>query len=100
MHNHDNRAAAAMITEITKSPMNSSQNFTKDEQSKILASDRSNNYLDTTRLIKLYPEIKNIKDSVRNCLLEYKTTYTLKTLQKLLYPKMALFLQISALVQH
>ena len=57
------------------------KNFTKDEQSKILASDRSNNYLDTTRLIKLYPEIKNIKDSIRNCLLEYKTTYTLKTLK-------------------
>lgn len=54
------------------------KNFSKDEQSKILASDRSNNYLDTTRLKELYPQIKNIKDSIRECLLKYKTTYIRK----------------------
>jgi 3,5-epimerase/4-reductase len=47
-------------------------NFTKEEQSKILASDRSNNYLDTKKLESLYPNIMNIKDSVRKCLEEYK----------------------------
>ena len=50
------------------------QNFSKEEQSKILTSDRSNNYLDTTRLETLFPEVLNIKDSVRNVLYEYKNT--------------------------
>ena len=47
------------------------KNFTLEEQRKILASDRSNNYLDTTRLESLYPDIKNIKDSVENILKNY-----------------------------
>jgi len=47
-------------------------NFSQEEQRKILAADRSNNFLDTTRLSKLYPEILSIKDSVRNCLVKYK----------------------------
>ena len=42
------------------------KNFTQQEQRKILAADRSNNCLDTTKLIKLYPNIKNIKDSIQN----------------------------------
>lgn len=50
------------------------KNFTQEEQRKILLADRSNNFLDTTRLTTLYPQIKNIKDSVRECLLKYKTT--------------------------
>ena len=50
-------------------------NFSIEEQKKILASDRSNNYLDTTKLESLYPEVKNIKDSVREMLLEYKNSY-------------------------
>lgn len=50
------------------------QNFSKEEQSKVLTSDRSNNYLDTTRLESLFPEVLNIKDSVRNVLYEYKNT--------------------------
>ena len=50
------------------------QNFSKEEQSKILTSDRSNNYLDTTRLESLFPEVLNIKDSVRNILYKYKYT--------------------------
>ena len=48
------------------------KNFSQEEQRKILAADRSNNYLDTFLLEKLYPDIKNIKDSVKNCLYEYK----------------------------
>lgn len=48
------------------------QNFSKEEQSKILTSDRSNNYLDTTRLETLFPEVLNIKDSIRNILYKYK----------------------------
>lgn len=48
------------------------KNFTKEEQSKILDSDRSNNYLETNKLKSLYPNILNIKESVRNCLKKYK----------------------------
>ena len=47
-------------------------NFTQEEQRKILAADRSNNFLDTTRLEQMYPDIKNIKQSIRDCLLTYK----------------------------
>jgi nucleoside-diphosphate-sugar epimerase len=47
-------------------------NFTQEEQRKIIACDRSNNYLDTSRLEELYPCVLNIKDSVRNCLYSYK----------------------------
>ena len=44
------------------------QNFTIEEQSKILAAGRSNNYLDTSRLEKLYPKVNNIKDAIRKVL--------------------------------
>ena len=47
-------------------------NFTIEEQNKILAAGRSNNYLDTTRLEELYPTVKNIKISVRECLEKMK----------------------------
>ena len=47
-------------------------NFSIEEQDKILKSKRSNNHLDTTLIEKLYPNIKNIKDSIRLCLLNYK----------------------------
>ena len=49
-------------------------NFTLEEQSKVIASDRSNNYLDTTKLQKMYPSVKHIKDSVKDCLIKYKET--------------------------
>jgi len=49
-------------------------NFSQEEQRKILAADRSNNFLDTTRLQTMYPFILNIKESVRNCLIHYKDT--------------------------
>ena len=48
------------------------QNFTIEEQRKILACDRSNNYLDTNKLVDLFPHIKHIKDSVRDSLLLFK----------------------------
>ena len=44
------------------------ENFTVEEQNKILAAGRSNNYLDTTRLESLYPNVKNIREAVRECL--------------------------------
>ena len=51
------------------------KNFSKEEQDKILASDRSNNFLDTRKLKSLFPDVKNIKDSVKDCLIQYKNTY-------------------------
>ncbi len=51
------------------------KNFTIEEQRKILDADRSNNYLDTSKLTQLYPEIKNIHDSVKDILLDYKNSY-------------------------
>ena len=50
-------------------------NFTIEEQDNILDSKRSNNYLDTTLLEKYLPNVKNIKDSIRECLYEYKKYY-------------------------
>ena len=50
------------------------KNFSQEEQRKILAADRSNNFLDTTKLISMFPNIKNIKDSIRDCLIEYKNS--------------------------
>jgi dTDP-glucose 4,6-dehydratase len=54
------------------------KNFSVEEQRKILAADRSNNYLDTTKLETLFPDIKHITDSVRDMLIQYKNTYVPK----------------------
>jgi len=43
----------------------SCKNFSPEEQLKILAADRSNNCLDTTRLSELCPEISPIKDAIK-----------------------------------
>ena len=43
-----------------------------EEQRAILAADRSNNYLDTSKLEALFPGINNIKVAVRKCLIAYK----------------------------
>ena len=40
------------------------ENFTLEEQSAILKSDRSNNYLDTSKIQEKYPKLRNIHDSV------------------------------------
>lgn len=50
-------------------------NFSQEEQRKILAGDRSNNYLDTTKLQYLYPKVRNIKEAVREMMIQYKTSY-------------------------
>jgi dTDP-glucose 4,6-dehydratase/UDP-glucose 4,6-dehydratase len=50
------------------------KNFTQEEQRKIIASDRSNNLLNTTKLETLYPSVLNIKDSVKNVLYEYRNS--------------------------
>ena len=54
------------------------KNFSIEEQKKILAGDRSNNYLDTRKLENLFPDVKNIKDSIREMLMEYKSSYVPK----------------------
>jgi 3,5-epimerase/4-reductase len=46
------------------------QNFTVEEQAKILAAGRSNNFLDTCKLEALFPNVLPIRESVRNILLE------------------------------
>lgn len=48
------------------------KNFSVEEQNAILDAGRSNNYLDTTRLMSLYPNVMNIKDAVRWCLMNYE----------------------------
>lgn len=47
------------------------KNFTMEEQGKILASERSNNFLETTKLENLYP-VDHIKIAVKKCLKRYK----------------------------
>ena len=55
-------------------PEFSYNNFSIEEQRAILDADRSNNFLDTTKLESLFPEILNIKESIRNILFQYKDT--------------------------
>lgn len=43
-------------------------NFTSEEQRAILKSDRSNNELDVSRLKSLYPELKDVRESVEDVL--------------------------------
>lgn len=47
-------------------------NFTIEEQNQILASKRSNNCLDTSKLVSLCPNVLPINDSVRNIILRMK----------------------------
>jgi dTDP-glucose 4,6-dehydratase len=54
------------------------QNFSQKEQRAILASDRSNNRLDTTLLESWFPNVNPIQNAVRKCLEEYKTTFVKK----------------------
>jgi 3,5-epimerase/4-reductase len=50
-------------------------NFTVEEQNQILASKRSNNFLDTKTLETLEPNVKNIKESVRDILMQMKNKF-------------------------
>jgi 3,5-epimerase/4-reductase len=47
------------------------KNFTQEEQAKILLSERSNNELTTDELHKMFPNIKNIKESVEELFKEW-----------------------------
>jgi hypothetical protein len=47
------------------------ENFSQEEQRQILKADRSNNYMDTTKLENLFPDVSNIKDAVKKCLENY-----------------------------
>lgn len=47
------------------------KNFSLEEQDKILASERSNNKLNTDKLEKMYPDVKDIRNSVKDVLLNY-----------------------------
>jgi 3,5-epimerase/4-reductase len=53
-------------------------NFNIDEQREILASERSNNFLDTRKLESLY-KVKNIKASVRDILYSMKEKHNMKS---------------------
>jgi len=44
------------------------KNFSIADQNKVLASQRSNTKLDTTRLQTMYPDVLSVKDSVRKCI--------------------------------
>ena len=48
------------------------ENFSIEEQNNILLSKRSNNFLDTNKLETLYPNVKNIKNSIRDILVKMK----------------------------
>lgn len=52
------------------------ENFSLEEQAQILAAGRSNNYLDTDVLQKMYPDVMSIKDSVRQVLIIMKKQNT------------------------
>ncbi len=47
-------------------------NITIEEQNSFLKSKRSNNHLDTTKLLELYPEIPDIKTAIHNTIMEMK----------------------------
>lgn len=61
----------AMYKEIVDSDFEW-ENFDIKDQDKILLSKRSNNYLDTSKLREKYPNVKSIKDSVRDVLIQMK----------------------------
>lgn len=46
-------------------------NMTEEEQNKVLLCKRSNTYLDTSKLQKLFPNVKNVKDAIKECLIKY-----------------------------
>ena len=46
-------------------------NFTVEEQNRILASKRSNNYLDNTKLQSLFPGVRHIHQAVTECMQVY-----------------------------
>ena len=49
------------------------KNMTREEQKTLLVGSRSNCLLDTTKLKQLFPNVKNVKDALKDCMLKYKT---------------------------
>ena len=58
------------------------KNFTIEEQSQILLAERSNNYLETKKLEYLAPNIRHIKDAVRDILINYSKYNNCKIIPK------------------
>jgi len=56
------------------------ENFDIADQNQILLSKRSNNYLETSKLQKKYPKVKNIKDSVRDILFQMRDNMHFKNM--------------------
>jgi len=54
------------------------QNFSLEEQSKVIASERSNNLLDTSRLEKFAPHVRPIKQAVKEIMTKYVRNDTIK----------------------
>ena len=50
-------------------------NFTVEEQSKVIKAGRSNNYLDTTKLQSLYPNLLPVQLSIENVFKRIKSKY-------------------------
>jgi len=59
-------------------PLFTWKNFSVEEQRKVLAADRSNNYLETTRLQDMFPDVPPIREAVRQCLVSYRTLLDLE----------------------
>ena len=57
---------------VEKYPNTSFINFDQKGLLQVVNAKRSNNYLDTTKLEKLYPNIKPIKESVKNIMYKIK----------------------------
>ena len=55
------------------------QNFSVEEQRAVLASERSNNLLDTSRLEAFAPQVRPIKQAVKELLMQYKKRETGKS---------------------
>lgn len=74
------------------------ENFTVEEQRKILACDRSNNLLDTTILQSFAPEIRPIKEAVRELFQNYKINKLTSTPNSQIIQKNNDFLDLSTTV--
>jgi len=67
------------ILQLYRSHVNSDftwTNFTVEEQNEILASKRSNNYLDNEKLLSIFPKVRHIYDAVQHCIQFYNRDAT------------------------
>ena len=58
------------------------ENFTLEEQRQVLASERSNNLLDTSRLEAFAPQVRPIKQAVKELLMCYKKKTSINTVKR------------------